>query len=60
MDIQNTQIDLDIKHGKAVMEFNGVKYNSGVKNCLRLWPQDNDTEGFFVSKIRKTDQKQSF
>ncbi len=54
-DAKTEKIDLDIKHGKAVMEFNGVKYNSGVKNCLRLWPQDNDTEGFFVSKIRKTD-----
>ncbi len=35
------------------MEFEGEKYNDGVKHCLRLWPQDNDTEGFFVAKIRK-------
>ena len=23
------------------------------KKYLRIWPQDNDTEGFFVAKIRK-------
>jgi len=26
---------------------------SELKNCLRIWPQDNDTEGFFVAKITK-------
>ena len=29
------------------------KYHTGVKNSLRIWPQDNDTEGFFVCKIKK-------
>ena len=24
-----------------------------IKKCLRIWPQDNDTEGFFIAKIRK-------
>ena len=52
-DAKTEKINLDIKSSKAVMEFKGVKYNSGVKNCLRLWPQDNDTEGFFVCKIKK-------
>ena len=47
------KIDLPIKHGPAIMEFEDKKYHEGVKHCLRLWPQDNDTEGFFVAKIRK-------
>ncbi len=47
------KIDLPIKHGPAIMEFEGTTYHEGVKNCLRLWPQDNDTEGFFVAKIQK-------
>ncbi len=47
------KIDLPIKHGHAIMEFEDKKYHDSVKNCLRLWPQDNDTEGFFVAKIRK-------
>jgi len=29
------------------------EYNTEIEKCLRLWPQDNDTEGFFVAKIVK-------
>jgi len=47
------KIDLDIKKGKPVEEFDGKTYTSEVKKCLRIWPQDNDTEGFFVSKFKK-------
>lgn len=42
-----------LKRSDAVLEFEGRKYNPSVKKCLRIWPQDNDTEGFFVTKIRK-------
>ena len=42
-----------LKLAKSVMEFKGKKYNSAVKDVMRIWPQDNDTEGFFVCKIRK-------
>jgi len=42
-----------LKSSKPIMEFNGTKYNPKVKDCLRLWPQDNDSEGFFVAKLRK-------
>lgn len=47
------KIVLDIKKGKPVLEFLGAMYNPEVKKCLRIWPQDNDTEGFFVAKIKK-------
>lgn len=46
------EIDLPIK-SQPVMEFDGEVYNPEVHNCLRMWPQDNDTEGFFVAGIRK-------
>ncbi|MBU0470620.1 MAG: RsmB/NOP family class I SAM-dependent RNA methyltransferase [Nanoarchaeota archaeon] len=42
-----------LKISKPVMEFKGEKYNPAVKDVIRIWPQDNDTEGFFVCKIRK-------
>ena len=42
-----------LKTSPAVMEFKGITFNEQVKHTLRLWPQDNDTEGFFVAKIRK-------
>lgn len=46
-------IHLPIKHGPAVTEFEGETYHLDVGKTLRLWPQDNDTEGFFVAKIMK-------
>ncbi|MBI4143650.1 RsmB/NOP family class I SAM-dependent RNA methyltransferase [Candidatus Woesearchaeota archaeon] len=48
-----TDIQLEINHSPAITEFEGNKYSSEISRCLRLWPQDNDTEGFFVAKIRK-------
>ncbi len=45
--------DLPIIRGKPIMEFKGEVYHEDVKNTLRIWPQDNDTEGFFIAKIIK-------
>jgi tRNA (cytosine49-C5)-methyltransferase len=42
-----------IKRSNPVTEFEGNIFNKEVKKCLRIWPQDNDTEGFFVTKIKK-------
>ncbi len=47
------QIKLNLKRSPAVLEFENKKYNEEIKKCLRIWPQDNDTEGFFVAKIVK-------
>jgi|SaaInlStandDraft_4_1057021.scaffolds.fasta_scaffold03526_8 tRNA (cytosine49-C5)-methyltransferase len=46
-------IKLNIPKSKTISEFDGEKYNSEVKKTLRLWPQDNNTEGFYVAKIEK-------
>lgn len=42
-----------LKTSLPVMEFNGQKFSPQMKHVLRIWPQDNDTEGFFVAKIKK-------
>ncbi|MCP3684882.1 MAG: RsmB/NOP family class I SAM-dependent RNA methyltransferase [bacterium] len=47
------EIKLDIKRSEPILEFDGKQYNPEIKKCLRIWPQDNDTEGFFVTRIRK-------
>ena len=47
------EIKLDIKRGKIITSFGSQEYDKEVENCLRLWPQDNDTEGFFVARVRK-------
>ena len=52
-DVKVEKFDIPIKKSKPITEFEGVTYNSQVKDCLRLWPQDNDTEGFFVCKLKK-------
>jgi NOL1/NOP2/sun family putative RNA methylase len=43
----------NLNSSKPVLEFEGNQYNKEVKNCLRIWPQDNDSDGFFVAKIKK-------
>ncbi len=52
-DCKLEEIKLDIKRSPVILEFEDEKYNEEIKKCLRIWPQDNDTEGFFVAKIRK-------
>lgn len=47
------EISLDIKRSSPVLSFEKSSYSSEIKKCLRIWPQDNNTEGFFVAKIRK-------
>ena len=42
-----------LKRSPAVLEFEKEKYTPEVKKCVRIWPQDNETEGFFVAKITK-------
>ncbi len=53
---ENAKIDdinLNLKRSNPVMEFDGKKYRKEVKKCLRIWPHTNDTEGFFVARIKK-------
>ena len=52
-DCRLEEIKLDIKRSTAILEFEDERYSEEIKKCLRIWPGDNDTEGFFVAKIRK-------
>ncbi|MBI2653562.1 NOL1/NOP2/sun family putative RNA methylase [Candidatus Woesearchaeota archaeon] len=47
------EINLNLKKSPTILEFEGKQYNEEINKCLRIWPQDNDTEGFFVAKLRK-------
>jgi len=42
-----------LKTSDCILEFEGKTFNPEVTKCIRIWPQDNDSEGFFVCKIRK-------
>ena len=42
-----------LKSSNPVLKFEGQKYNDEIKKALRIWPQDNNTEGFFVARVSK-------
>ncbi len=50
--LENIKLN-ELKHSEPVLNFEDKKFNPEIKKCLRLWPQDNNTEGFFVAKIIK-------
>ncbi|MFC2135700.1 NOL1/NOP2/sun family putative RNA methylase [Bacteroidota bacterium] len=52
-DAEVLEIKLNIKKSRPILKFEDLVISPEVKKCLRIYPQDNDTEGFFVAKIRK-------
>lgn len=53
-DAKIEKIDIkSLKSREGITKWGNAKYNPEVKNCLRIYPQDNDTEGFFIAKLRK-------
>jgi len=52
-EIEIEKIELPVKTRCGICEFEGKKFHADVKNACRLWPQDNNTDGFFLCKVRK-------
>lgn len=52
-DVKILNVDVDVKKSKPVLEFEDKKFSSELKKSVRVSPQDNDTDGFFVCRIRK-------
>ena len=42
-----------VKARKGITEWKGKELVREVKKCWRIYPQDNDTEGFFIARMRK-------
>ena len=42
-----------LKTGKGITEWNGQIYDKEVEKCMRIWPHQNDTDGFFVARMEK-------
>ncbi|MCK5321275.1 RsmB/NOP family class I SAM-dependent RNA methyltransferase [Candidatus Pacearchaeota archaeon] len=57
-DIEVEKIVLPLKFRCGVTEWEGKKLSGEVGKCLRLYPQDNNTDGFFVAKIKKLRDKE--
>jgi NOL1/NOP2/sun family putative RNA methylase len=41
------------KTREGITSWEGKNYDESVRKCLRIYPQDNNTEGFFAAKLRK-------
>ncbi len=54
-DAKLERIDLPLKSHEPILEFDGKQFDEEVRKCLRIHPQDNDTEGFFIAKVIKHD-----
>ncbi len=52
-DAEIEDVDIPVNRTKPFTEFDGKEYVEEVRKCLRIHPQDNDTEAFFVAKFRK-------
>ena len=42
-----------IKTRKGLEEYNGKKFDSQIKKTIRIYPQDNDSQAFFIAKLKK-------
>ena len=42
-----------IKLTPGITEWNGKSFNTEVKKAIRIFPHHNDTDGFFLAKVRK-------
>ena len=56
-DVEVETINLPLKFREGICEWEGKELDRSCRKCLRLYPQDNDTDGFFVSRIRKLSDK---
>lgn len=53
-DMTVAPIELNIVRSEPILAFNGDVFDERVKDALRIYPQDNDSEGFFVCKLVKS------
>jgi len=45
-----------LKTRPGVTEWQGQTYDEEIKKTIRVYPQDNNTEGFYCAKIRKVEE----
>jgi len=51
--IKLEKISLPIKTREGIVKWENQIYSNKVKKCTRIYPQDNNTEGFFIARFRK-------
>jgi len=56
-DVEIESVKLPIKLRCGVCEWEGKQYSKEVSKACRLYPQDNNTDGFFLCKIKKLSER---
>ncbi len=56
-DISIEPISLPLKTRQGMTEWESKKFDEQIRNCARIYPHDNNTEGFFICKIRKVSER---
>lgn len=51
--IEKVSIPKEIKFHEGITIWQDKEFSDEVKKCVRIYPHDNKTEGFFIAKIRK-------
>ncbi len=54
--VEVEEIKLPLKCRPGLDEWDGEKFKGDVRKCCRIYPQDNDSEGFFVAKLKLKDE----
>jgi len=52
-EVKIEEIKLPIKCREGIIKWQDKIYNKNVTKSCRIYPQDNNTEGFFIAKIRR-------
>jgi NOL1/NOP2/sun family putative RNA methylase len=52
-DAEVMKMNLKIKRDDPVLEWEGMRFDESIRHCLRIYPQTNDSEGFFVAKVMR-------
>lgn len=58
--VELEEFDLPLKTREGLKTWKNKIFSQDVKKCKRIYPQDNDTEGFFVAKLRKSTKMDNF
>ena len=47
------KLNLPLKCRQGILDWEGEKFNEEARNSCRIYPHDNDSEGFFVARLRR-------
>ncbi|MAG10827.1 tRNA methyltransferase [Candidatus Pacearchaeota archaeon] len=47
------KVNLPVKTREGIIKWDNREFLDEVKKCARIYPQDNNTEGFFIAKFRR-------